>query len=276
MGRIGESMEQMNRRLAIVRAKKPFVANLKWMDAVKTAEMYGNTGPLAALLRSEKLEPPKGASVLLSALLERRNLTRKNGAAEREYTAAPAEWVDVVKAAETIGDSNSLIALLRSKGNQMSREVRNPLADLFAGCELTRKKGGQRTPIFAMSAAQTYAAASDHVDDVMGGREMFIIARQISMGREIVPMIDCSTGIGIIAISNFEPLTVYVENKKLLVSGRWEFGRRETMISEERAITYVAAQWKINGKEMSPAKLKNFRNDKIGFRRKAKPRPIRH
>jgi hypothetical protein len=55
---------------------------LGWIDAVTTAEEIGDTGPLVALLRSNKARwlPQADVHNLLAELLERRKLARKKGA----------------------------------------------------------------------------------------------------------------------------------------------------------------------------------------------------
>ena len=81
-----------------------YLRNLRWFDAVKTAEARGDTGPLVALLRAEEVQLPQGIRNLLADLLERRVLRPKRGgqptllfelSAEQKYSFA-SDHVDAV------------------------------------------------------------------------------------------------------------------------------------------------------------------------------------
>jgi hypothetical protein len=197
-------------------------------------------------------------------------------------------WFDAVRTAEARGDTGLLVALLRAKEVPLTQGIRNLLADLLERRTLRPKKGGQRTPLFEMSAEQVYKNASDHVDDVMKSRDMSMIAKYIAKGRKKIPIEEITQAEvieDIIAdvikslpatISDGE-LKTYLEKgeTKQYIAKQYEIRRRRFSISEDDAIKYVVAQWN-NGRNPKPKiqisvhKLKNFRLDKIGFGRKAK------
>jgi hypothetical protein len=79
-----------------------------------------------------------------------------------------AIWRSVLQHAHDLGDSQLLIKLLRSE-IEMPQVARHMLAELLERRDLKKKRGGQRTPLFEMSAKGRFALAARDVPRVQSG-----------------------------------------------------------------------------------------------------------
>jgi hypothetical protein len=77
------------------------------------------------------------------------------------------DWLDAIREAEKSGDLTKIAALVRS-GAYLGLS-RDPLADLFDGHRLVRKKRGAWKSIFEPSAQEKYAQAAEAVRQIKKG-----------------------------------------------------------------------------------------------------------
>ena len=123
-----------------------------WVDAVKEAETTGDLTALARVLRSDS-PIDSWTRDLQANLCDRRRLVRKRGRPLKPLfgSSEQSAWIDALREAEKSGDLTSLACLLRSN-TPMEQSTRELMAKLFDRRRLVRKRGGQPTPIFKMSA----------------------------------------------------------------------------------------------------------------------------
>ena len=152
-------------------------------------------------------------------------------------------WIQAVKTAEKTGDLQGLVDLLRSDA-KIEPTTRKLLAELLSRGVLRKKKGGQRKPIFELTAEQRLANSEDNVRRMMSGDHVPIQ----KVVKHLIPERD-----GRIILSPANMLRVEALHKL----------RRG--MTEDEAIAQEA-----NDSGLSPKVLKNFMNNKVGFGRSKK------
>jgi hypothetical protein len=249
-----------------------YLRNFKWgwVDAVKEAETTGDLTALARVLRSDSPIEPSTRD-LLANLCDQRRLGRKQGRPLKPLfgSSEQSAWIDALREAEKSGDLTSLACLLRSN-TPMEQSTRELMAKLFDRRRLVRKRGGQPTPIFKMSAQDRLLDAAravrqlrqvnkvwedarvrhpeffKRVEDELGDPEFFKRVRDPKARDEVGDPEE------------------YIRRVKDLLGG----DPRKFVRNISDPVGYVAKQLGLDEKM-----LENVLQGKMGFGRKAKPKP---